>query len=125
MTTGCILVLDDDPDLTLVMSDLIRALSGRGTVVAHSLAELQTRGHEAIACDLALLDVNLGYGEPSGVDAFEWLRQSGFRGRVYFFTGHAGDHPLVRQASSIPGTSVVSKPIGMAELDALLRSGAT
>jgi FixJ family two-component response regulator len=65
----------------------------------------------ALGCAVALLDVNLGARQPSGLDAYRWLRDHEYRGRVCFLTGHARSHPLVGQALAMGGAHLVEKPI--------------
>jgi hypothetical protein len=98
--TGCILLLDDSEELTSVMCESLELIFGKKAIVAHSLQELQTKATEAL----------------------RWLRETGFRGRVYFLTGHAVDHPLVREASLISDVAILSKPIGFDTLEELLVS---
>ena len=75
----------------------------------------------ALGCGLALLDINLGAGVPSGLDAYRWLKDNGFPGRTVFLTGHARSHPLVREARELTHVQVLSKPIESAVLLALVR----
>jgi CheY-like chemotaxis protein len=117
-----ILIVEDDADLALLLSELL-AGSGAETCVAHSLDEVQAQEHEALACDLAILDVNLGAYEPTGVDVSRWLRDQGFEGPVVFLTGHARSHPMVAEAASVPGSRVLAKPIAAEDLS-LLAEGA-
>ena len=75
---------------------------------------------EALRCDLALIDVNLGADLPNGLDAFAWLRAHDFQGRVVFLTGHARTHPLVERAHDLDGVPVLEKPVTLDTLLALL-----
>ena len=45
----------------------------------------------------------------SGLDAYRWLRQFGFRGEVVFLTGHAAHHPLVEQARALGKAKVLAQ----------------
>jgi FixJ family two-component response regulator len=60
---------------------------------------------------VALLDVNLGAGKPTGIDAYRWLVSHGFAGRLYFFTGHARVHPLLAEIEHLGGVQVLAKPL--------------
>lgn len=118
-----VLVLEDDEDLRTILCELL-ALSGVDACVsAGSLAELQRERVEALGCGLALLDINLGAGVPSGLEAYRWLKENGFGGRTVFFTGHARSHPLVREALELKHVQVLSKPIESKVLLALVRDG--
>jgi DNA-binding response OmpR family regulator len=115
---GHILLIDDDDDLRDAISDLI-GLFGARCLALPSLEALAADSHKALRCRLAILDVNLGDGQPSGVEAYEWLRAQGFAGRIVFLTGHAASHPAVARAATL-GVQVLAKPIESAELRALL-----
>src|SRR4051794_8617932 len=114
-----ILVVDDDVDLADILREVLSS-EGVAVSVAHSLAEVQAVRGEALESALAILDVNLGLGCPSGLDVSAWLRTQGFPGRVVFHTGHARSHPLVRAAASEPGAQILSKPIDVAALEGLI-----
>jgi CheY-like chemotaxis protein len=111
------LVLDDDDDLRLLLSEVITSLTNSECLALGSFEELVAHEAEALGCDLALLDVNLGEGVPNGLEALAWLRAHDFRGRVVFLTGHARTHPLVEHARRMAGVPVLAKPV---TLDVLL-----
>lgn len=107
-----VLVLEDDDDLRGLLCELLQLSAPEvHTVCVGSYAELLRRRDEALDCGLALLDVNLGAGVPSGLDAYRWLREHGFGGRTVFLTGHAHSHPLVREAYELTHVRVLSKPV--------------
>lgn len=118
-----VLVLDDDADLRLLLCEAVASLSGSECVAVRSFAELVTHEREALDCDVALLDVNLGANVPSGVDAFDWLRARDFKGRVVFLTGHARTHPLVERARRIAGVPVLEKPVALDTILSLIDGG--
>ncbi len=113
-----IVLLDDDADLRDALCDMF-ALLGADCLPVASLAEMSGAADRVLACHLAILDVNLGEGQPSGVDAYEWLRQQRFGGRVVFLTGHAPSSPAVARAATL-GVRVLTKPIGIDEMRALV-----
>lgn len=115
-----VLVLEDDEDLRSILLELLSLSGADACVDAGSLAELKRRQAEALGCGLAILDINLGAGVPSGLDAYEWLKENGFSGRTVFLTGHARSHPLVRQALELSNVQVLSKPIEAKVLVALV-----
>ncbi|HMF03126.1 MAG TPA: response regulator [Terriglobia bacterium] len=93
-----ILVLDDDESLREILGICLEA-SGRCIVQPMaSFQELERCFHDFGNVIAAVLDINLGPGDPTGIDAYHWLRSRGFSGRVIFLTGHATSHPLVREA---------------------------
>jgi DNA-binding response OmpR family regulator len=114
-----VLILDDDGDTLECLSDAIGVLGARAFALK-SFDQLVSRREEALACRLAILDVNLGLHAASGVDACHWLRREGFTSEIVFLTGHAVDHPLVQRALETPGTKVFRKPITLRGLSELL-----
>jgi ActR/RegA family two-component response regulator len=119
---GDVLLLDDDDDLLDAVSDLIRVLSGRTVWRCRSYSEMVTLGESALGSSLAILDINLGEGVPTGLDALAWLRERRFGGRVVFLTGHARGYPLVEAASRMSDVKVLSKPSSVEQLRDLLKS---
>lgn len=114
-----VLLLDDDEDVREALGELITLLTGHSTFALASVRELTEQRERALGCDLAILDVNLGAGQPSGLVAHAWLSAERFRGRVVFLTGHAARHPLVVRAAT-GGARVLAKPIGIDELRGIL-----
>jgi DNA-binding NtrC family response regulator len=115
-----VLLLEDDADQLEVLAILLSLECGRESVLARSYDELTRLGDAPLGCELALLDVNLGPEQPSGLDAYRWLRERGFTGRVCFLTGHARHHPLVVAALRMGDVRVVEKPVETAELRKLV-----
>lgn len=115
-----VLVLEDDGDLRSILCELLSLSGADACVSAGSFEELRRKGAEALGCGLALLDINLGAGVPSGLDAHRWLQDNGFPGRTVFLTGHARSHPLVREALELKNVQVLSKPIESSALVALV-----
>jgi FixJ family two-component response regulator len=120
MRTGGVVLLDDDEDLLEALSDLIRALGGPPCLTLRSVSELAQHRDVALRCDLAILDINLGPDQPSGLDAYGWLLAERFSGRVAFLTGHAQAHPLVERARKYERTHVLRKPLDVPQLRSLL-----
>ena len=75
----------------------------------------------ALGCALAIIDVNLGPGAPNGVDAHAWLRGERFKGRTVFLTGHASTDPGVVAALRLGDAEVITKPIDLEGLGALVK----
>src|SRR5689334_22123255 len=111
-----VLLVDDDDDLRAAMDEVLHRLGVRRLVGAASLRDVEDQREEALGCQLALVDINLGYGEPTGINVFEWLEREGFRGRVVFLTGHGSQDPRVQAAANLAGSQVASKPLTTAKL---------
>jgi DNA-binding NtrC family response regulator len=124
MRGGDVLLLDDDTDLRDTIAELVELLSGRDCIGVGSFDELTVARERVLGCDLAILDINLGAGQPTGFCAYEWLRAQRFGGRILFLTGHAASHPLARRAAALDGVTILVKPIGVAALRDVLDSDA-
>jgi FixJ family two-component response regulator len=109
-----VLLVDDDEDL-VEMFALLFARHGIAYRGAHSFDEVKALGDRLAPVTTAILDVNLGPNQPSGVDVADWLRAQGHAMRIVFITGHAPDHPLVRAASGEHG-EVLAKPVPTKQL---------
>jgi DNA-binding response OmpR family regulator len=112
-----IVLLDDDDDLRATVAEIFDLL-GNKCLAFPSVAAMKEAHEEVLACRLAILDVNLGQGLPSGVDAYRWLREQHFCGTIVFLTGHGPLHPLVASAAAL-GVQILNKPLPAAELRAL------
>jgi DNA-binding response OmpR family regulator len=121
LMAGKVLLLEDDADELELLAMALTLVCGCECVCARSYAELMQLTDSALGSTVALLDVNLGPQQPSGIDAYRWLRDQHYRGRVCFLTGHARSHPLVAQALAVGDAQLVEKPIRTAELCALVR----
>lgn len=118
-----VLFVDDDPDLCAVMADTFHRLGAVRCETRHSFAEIKAMGSAVHAFDIAVLDINLGPGQPNGVEIFYWLEDQEFKGRVVFLTGHAHDDPRVIMAAAITGTIVLSKPLKSEDLKRIITAG--
>lgn len=115
-----VLVLEDDADLRELLGEMFVALGAPACVTAGSLEELQLDPH-ALGCDLAILDINLGPGRATGIDACRWLVERGFQGEIVFLTGHASSHPLVVEAAEILQARIFAKPLEASRMEELVR----
>ncbi len=106
-----VLLLDDDADLRSAFSDFVEMQCGRPCLAVGSFEEMVAAAEAVQKCSVALLDVNLGPGKPTGIDAYRWLVSQGFSGRLYFFTGHARVHPLLAEIEKLGGVQVLAKPL--------------
>jgi len=107
------LVIDDDEDLRDAVSELLLFAGVRDCLSVASLGELADRAGDALRSGLAMIDINLGVGQPNGVDAFRWLREHGYHGSIVFMTGHAKSDPRVVEALAVPNTRLLAKPFSM------------
>jgi FixJ family two-component response regulator len=118
------LLLDDDADLLEAIAELLQ-MKGCRCLQARSVIELQALGPRALEADVALLDINLGAGEPSGIEAYDWLVSQGFAGRLMFFTGHAQGDPMVSRARRRKRAALLVKPMDASTLIDSIMGGTT
>jgi ActR/RegA family two-component response regulator len=117
---GSVFLLEDDDELRELLADAILRVTGRPCLGLATLAELRAMRERVLSCALGILDVNLGPNQPSGLDAFAWLRAERFTGRLAFLTGHAITHPLVQRAAQMGRAQVLRKPLDANTLATLL-----
>jgi FixJ family two-component response regulator len=103
-------LLDDDADLLEALADLLQTRNCR-CILARSVDELKALAPEVLLAEVAVLDINLGPGKPTGLDAYDWLVSQGYPGRLLFLTGHAHAHPLVARAEKLRRAAVLDKPM--------------
>lgn len=119
MTAKSVLLLEDNDDLRMMMRELFESCEARCVGVG-SVQELKNLGaSQPLSFDLAILDVNLGPGQPSGVDAYRWLLGQSFSGRILFMTGHGRSLACVADAHAL-GVKVLQKPVSVDDLIGLL-----
>jgi FixJ family two-component response regulator len=116
-----VLLVDDDEDLCDAVGDVLRSAGVQECLSFASLADVQARAAEALRSGLAIVDVNLGYDRPNGVDVGDWLRQVGYAGPIVFMTGHATGDPRLTAALKRPDTRLMLKPFSVDALVQVLR----
>jgi DNA-binding NtrC family response regulator len=115
-----VLFVDDSSDLCQVIEAMCQSLPEVECVCATSMSAVQERAAQVLGTGLAILDVNLGPCEPSGVDIYRWLRGSNYRGKIVFLSGHARTDPQVEEAARISGVDFFEKPLAFDEIEALI-----
>jgi len=115
-----VFLLEDDLQQMLMIEMVLTLLCKQECLCAGSFSAMVQLGPDLFKCDLALLDVNLGPHQPSGLDAYSWLRQNGFAGRVCFATGHARSHPEISRLLEAREVSVLEKPFDVQQLREVL-----
>ena len=115
-----ILLLDDNQDLCLLMKEFLQEISQSEIKSCHSFEDFMLVTNETIDFDLAILDVNLGIGKKTGIDAYQWLIEHNFKGRFLFFSGHAGSYPILADLKKRPHVKLLEKPVSLEELEKVL-----
>ena len=112
--------LEDCGDLRFVFCDVVHELQGMTPVCVGSFADLVSQQEDVLNCEIVFLDIELGVGQPTGIDAYNWLMEKNYSGRIIFFTGHGKSHPEVLRASRCPQVEILKKPIELQTLISLL-----
>jgi len=113
-----VLIVDDDPQICLLLARALGAMCGRACLSFGSAEEL--RHVPGVAeCDTAILDYRLN-GPGTGLDACRYLRRVGFRGRIVFFTGDAEVLAGRPELMHLQVLRVFAKPTEIHELLALV-----
>jgi DNA-binding NtrC family response regulator len=115
-----VLFVDDSSDLCQIMEIMCQSLQGIECICVRSMSAVQERARQVLRTDLAILDVNLGPGEPSGTEIYRWLKRQNYRGKVVFLSGHTRTDPQVVEATRIPGVDFFQKPLGFSQIEALI-----
>ncbi len=114
-----VLFLDDDKDLCYVIEQLFYTVPGISCTSIHSVEDLK-KLIPGTTFDIAILDINLGPDLPTGLDAYTYLIEKQFKGKIVFFTGHGKTHPLTQAALKFPNTMVLEKPASVESILAIL-----
>ncbi len=122
--SGSVMILDDDDDLRETLAEMFQIMCGVDAVVAPDVAGMIAVGNEVLDCQIAFIDVNLGAGQPSGIDAYHWLIDHEFHGRIVFLTGHARLQAQVEEAVTTGVAEVVQKPASAKTLCELVAKAA-
>jgi FixJ family two-component response regulator len=115
-----VLFVDDSSDLCEVVEFMCQSLPEVECVCVTSMSAVQERAVQVLRTGLAILDVNLGPGEPSGVEIYRWLKGQNYRGKIVFLSGHARTDPLVEDAARISGVDFFQKPLAFGQLETLI-----
>lgn len=110
---GFVLFVEDSDDLRATFVELITVVVGLRCIGVASYQEVVALGNDVLGCSAAIIDINLGPGQPSGIDVYQWLRRVGYSERIVFLTGHASTHPLVTEAARIGDAEILSKPVDL------------
>lgn len=117
-----IFFLDDSEDYLDVMKVFVQAACNYEAITCTNIENMQDRMEEILKSEMAFLDINLGVNQPSGVQAYRWLRSHGYTKPVFFLTGHGKDSNENKQASIFEEVRVIQKPIAAQEFRDLIES---
>jgi FixJ family two-component response regulator len=115
-----ILFVDDSCDICQVIEVMCQSLPEVECICVTSMSAVLERTAQVLQTRLAILDVNLGPGEPSGVEIYRWLKGQNYSGKIVFLSGHTRTDPQVVEATRIPGVDFFQKPMGFSQIEALI-----
>ncbi|AZZ36336.1 hypothetical protein CIK05_05875 [Bdellovibrio sp. qaytius] len=113
--------LEDNEELREVLAEVTRSELGEEALSFGRFDDLVAHRTEVLQTKMAILDINLGADQVTGVDVFHWLKDQGYTGKICFLTGHAKAHPMVQAASEI-GAEIWAKPMYATTLCDAIRS---
>lgn len=109
MSVKKIIFLDDNEDLRIITSRLIKNQLGIDCITCASYEEFINQSEQILDSNLVILDINLGT-EATGVDAYHWLFDNDYKGKVFFLTGYDQTNNLVEDVRS-EGAAIFQKPL--------------
>ena len=112
--------LEDNEDLRALMSLELKRHLGIDCLSLAKLADFEAHSAEVLDSQMAFLDINLGQRQPTGYDAYRWLKRHIYGGKIFFLTGHASGSPLLAEAVGLDAI-VLEKPIKTESLFSLIR----
>jgi len=116
-----VLFVDDSSDICEIVEVMCHQLVPEvECVCARSMSAVEEKAGQALRTALAILDVNLGPGEPSGIEIYQWLKGKEYGGKIVFLSGHARTDPQVEAAGRISGVDFFQKPLAFGQIEALL-----
>jgi len=114
--------LDDSQELLEVMKVFAETSCNSQAILASNFDDMFTQAEAILKCDMAFIDINLGIHQPSGVQAYRWMRSLGYNKAVFFLTGHSVDSEEAREALTFDKAKVLRKPIPAQDLIQLIGS---
>jgi DNA-binding NtrC family response regulator len=115
-----VLFVDDSIDLCQLIELTCQSLPDVECISVTSMSAVVERAEQVLRTEVAILDVNLGPGEPSGVDIYRWLKGRNYHGKIVFLSGHARKDPLAGEAAAISEVDFFQKPLGFDQIESLL-----
>ena len=117
-------LLDDDTDLLEILAELLQERDCQLSARALARGAEGARSRGCWRRTWPSSTSTSGSGQPSGIDAYDWLLSQNFAGRLLFLTGHAHSHPLVARAERLNRAIVLAKPLdGDVLLDRIMGVG--
>lgn len=113
-------MLEDNLAMCKLMEKMISNMGVTKISIFNSYSDLTKLSKDQLNFDIAFLDVNLGIGQKSGIDAFDWLIANDFKGTIIFLTGHAGSYEILKKISCHPNVHLLDKPAEITKIQSYI-----
>lgn len=117
-----IFFLDDSEELLEVMKVFATVACERKAITCSTFDSMYDSAADILNTAVAFIDVNLGSHQPSGVEAYRWLRSQGYNKPIFFLTGHGKFSEEAKGASEFEEVHILQKPIAAQDLRNLIRA---
>lgn len=111
-----ILLLEDNLELCKLLGQIFNSFGTIDLSICHSYSDVTALNGKALNFEVAFLDVNLGMGQKTGIDAFDWLLENGYQGKTVFFTGHASSYGVLKKITDRPNVYLLDKPADISKI---------
>lgn len=110
-----VVFLEDNYDLRELLQSIIESSLPVSCAAFDSVNNLKASEATVLQSRIIILDIELGFRQPTGIDAYNWLIENDFKGHIFFLTGHGYSNPLVQAAAKV-GATIWEKPISSKQI---------
>lgn len=121
MAKAKVLLVDDNEDMLSLLSLLIQSSFDADTFSVSTEKEVKALSEHFQNFKIAFIDINLGPGQPDGIDIYDWLRANSFDGPIYFLSDLPTNSPMTKRALKRGDTKILSKPINPDKITSIIR----
>lgn len=105
-----VVFLEDNNDLREILQSIVESSLRIRCATFDSVKAFKASEQAVLQSHIVVLDIELGFKQATGIDAYNWLMEKGFKGHIFFLTGHGCSNPLVESAAKM-GATIWEKPI--------------
>lgn len=110
-----VIFLDDNQELRELLQNIVEARLNITCAGFGNVKSLKEHQDSVFKSHIIILDIELGFKQASGLEAYTWLLENKYPGHIFFLTGHGFTNPLVQKAVEM-GATIWEKPIGSAQI---------
>jgi FixJ family two-component response regulator len=108
--SATIMFLEDNEELRAILAEVMLSELGETPITFGHMSDMVAAAAVVLRTKMAVIDINLGTDELTGIDAYNWLKKMSYAGKICFLTGHAKNHPTVQTAAK-SGVEIWVKPM--------------